>query len=95
MPPFAVGCGSDTALSDPFIARAGKSGCGGMAVKSMKETMGLGASPQPAQEALGPNSEIGRKLKQLYDEVLSEDVPDRFARLLADLEQAEGTGKKD
>ncbi len=64
----------------------------------MKDTMGSGGSgdaPRPGRETLGPNSEIGRKLKQLYDEVLSEDVPDRFSRLLADLEQAEGTGKKD
>jgi hypothetical protein len=61
----------------------------------MKDTMGSGEAPQPAREALGSNSEIGRKLKQLYDEVLSEEVPDRFSRLLADLEQAEGTRKKD
>ena len=41
---------------------------------------------------LGPNSEIGRKLKQYYDELVSDDVPDRFADLLSKLEQAEPTG---
>jgi|EndMetStandDraft_8_1072994.scaffolds.fasta_scaffold100907_4 hypothetical protein len=40
-------------------------------------------------ELLGSNSEIGRKLKQYYDELVSDEVPDRFASLLAELEQAE------
>ena len=43
-------------------------------------------------ELLGSNSEIGRKLKQYYDELISNDVPDRFANLLAELEQAEPSG---
>jgi hypothetical protein len=38
---------------------------------------------------LGPNSEIGRKLRQYYDEIASDEVPDRFAQLLSRLEQAE------
>ena len=43
-------------------------------------------------ELLGSNSEIGRKLKQYYDELVSDEVPDRFASLLAELEQAEHAG---
>jgi hypothetical protein len=43
-------------------------------------------------ELLGSNSEIGRKLKQYYDELVSHDVPDRFANLLSELEQAEPSG---
>jgi len=50
-----------------------------------------GVSDRP----LGPNSEIGRKLKQYYDELVSDDVPDRFAQLLAQLEKAEPAQKKD
>ena len=46
-------------------------------------------------DPLGPNSEIGRKLKQYYDELVSDDIPDRFAALLAQLEKAEPAGKKD
>lgn len=46
-------------------------------------------------DALGSNSEIGRKLKQYYDELVSDDVPDRFAQLLSQLEQAEPAQKKD
>lgn len=37
-------------------------------------------------EPLGANSEIGRKLKQHFDDVVSEGVPDRFAQLLSRLE---------
>ncbi|MEO3389266.1 NepR family anti-sigma factor [Mesorhizobium sp. CAU 1741] len=40
-------------------------------------------------EPLGVNTEIGRKLKQYYDELVSEDVPDKFADLLKQLEDRE------
>lgn len=40
-------------------------------------------------DLLGPNSEIGRKLKEYYDGLSSPDVPDRFEHLLAQLEKAE------
>jgi hypothetical protein len=40
-------------------------------------------------DLLGSNSEIARKLKQYHDELLSLEVPDRFAELLSKLEQAE------
>jgi hypothetical protein len=46
-------------------------------------------------DPLGPNSEIGRKLKQYYDDLVSDEVPDRFASLLAQLEKAEPAPKKD
>ena len=45
-------------------------------------------------DPLGAHSEIGRKLKQYYDELISDDVPDRFAQLLSQLEQAEPAQKK-
>ncbi|MEI5678622.1 hypothetical protein G6N74_15070 [Mesorhizobium sp. CGMCC 1.15528] len=45
-------------------------------------------------DPLGTNSEIGRKLKQYYDELVSDEVPDRFAQLLSQLEQAEPLQKK-
>jgi hypothetical protein len=44
-------------------------------------------------DPLGANSEIGRKLKQYYDDLVSDDVPDRFAQLLSQLEQAEPAKK--
>lgn len=40
-------------------------------------------------DPLGPNSDIGRKLKQYYDELVTEEVPDRFAELLRQLEDPE------
>ena len=46
-------------------------------------------------DPLGSNSEIGRKMKQYYDELVSDQVPDRFAALLSQLENAEPVQKKD
>jgi hypothetical protein len=62
-----------------------------------KDTMAGAADRRRAAsgDPLGPNSEIGRKLKQYYDELVSDDVPDRFAQLLSQLEQAEPAQKKD
>lgn len=40
-------------------------------------------------DVLGANSEIGRKLRQYYDGLVSEEVPDRFMQLLGQLESAE------
>ena len=40
-------------------------------------------------DALGSNSEIARKLKRYYDDLVSEEVPDRFADLLSKLEMTE------
>lgn len=63
-----------------------------------KQTSGV-ASAGPNRrrdgEPLGANSEIGRKLKQYYDELVSDEVPDRFAQLLSQLEQAEPEQQKD
>ena len=44
---------------------------------------------------LGANSEIGRKLKQYYDELVSDEVPERFTQLLTQLERAERVPEKD
>ena len=46
-------------------------------------------------DPLGPNSEIGRKLKQYYDDLVSDEIPDRFASLLAQLEEARPAQKED
>ena len=62
-----------------------------------KETLAGAADRRRANsgDPLGANSEIGRKLKQYYDELVSDNVPDRFAQLLSQLEQAEPAQKKD
>ncbi|MCT7377352.1 NepR family anti-sigma factor [Chelativorans salis] len=44
-----------------------------------------------ASDPLGPNSEIGRKLRQYYDDLISEEIPDRFSQLLSELEGEEQT----
>ncbi|TKB84730.1 MAG: hypothetical protein E5W81_10605 [Mesorhizobium sp.] len=58
-------------------------------------TAGVGNGRRASRDPLGPNSEIGRKLKQYYDELVSDNVPDRFAQLLSQLEKAEPVQKKD
>lgn len=52
---------------------------------------GRGFKPKrdSSAESLGANSEIGRKLKEYYNDLVSTDVPDRFAELLSQLEKAE------
>lgn len=60
-----------------------------------KQTTGVGAKTRRnGIDPLGANSEIGRKLKQYYDELVSDEVPDRFADLLRQLEKAEPARKK-
>lgn len=56
-----------------------------------------GAKPRRngTSDLLGANTEIGRKLKQYYDELVSDEVPDRFAQLLSQLEEAASAQKKD
>lgn len=46
------------------------------------------------QDPLGANSEIARKLKQYYNSVVTDQVPDRFAQLLNKLESAETSRDK-
>jgi len=56
-----------------------------------------GGAPRPGPEAadeggarLGSEIEavIGRRLKAIYDDVVKEEVPDRFLQLLAELERS-------
>ena len=51
-----------------------------------------GAGKRATSDGLGSNSEIGRKLKQYYDDLVTEEVPDRFADLLKQLEKRETEG---
>jgi hypothetical protein len=67
-------------------------------MKNMTKATTAGATNErraASGDPLGPNSEIGRKLKQYYDELVSDNVPDRFAQLLSQLERAEPAQKKD
>jgi len=62
-----------------------------------------GARPAPgatsATDLLGSNSEIARKLGEYYGSLISDEIPDRFAKLLDQLEGSEpanqtGTAEK-
>ncbi len=53
------------------------------------------ASGKPRRDdPLGANSEIGKKLREYYDGLMSPEVPDRFTDLLSQLETAENQRKK-
>ena len=64
-------------------------------MKTMDDNMIAGHGARAGKDPLGPNSEIGRKLKRYYDELVDEDVPDRFAQLLGQLERAEAAQGKE
>jgi hypothetical protein len=40
-------------------------------------------------DILGANSEIARKLRQYYEEIVCDEIPDRFTELLTALEKAD------
>lgn len=60
----------------------------GMNYKKPGKNRGLGRDASTV-DPLGVNSEIGRKLKQYYDELLTPEIPDRFSKLLQELEKHE------
>ena len=47
------------------------------------------ARPRRFDDGLGPNSDIGAKLRALYGSVQDEGIPDRFLDLLEKLDEAE------
>lgn len=58
-------------------------------MKNDKERLGAEPAPGRQDDPLGTNSEIGRKLKQFYDGIVSEEIPDRFQDLLRALDAAD------
>jgi hypothetical protein len=60
----------------------------------MNDKSGHGQKEPHKPEGLGTNSEIGRKLKQYYNELVTEQVPDRFMDLLQKLETKEDPSSK-
>jgi hypothetical protein len=57
--------------------------------KQTRLTHGRSGEGAASADILGANSEIARKLKQYYEEIVSDEVPDRFAELLTALEKAD------
>lgn len=53
---------------------------------------GMSALQRVRKDALGPNCEVGLKLKALYSSIQDEEIPDRFLELLEKLDQAEQEG---
>jgi hypothetical protein len=51
------------------------------------------ARTRRGQDGLGPNTDIGTKLRALYSAVQEETIPDKFLELLEKLDQVEQQGK--
>ena len=51
------------------------------------------STPPPPGVPLEPDlqAHIGRQLRQVYDDVVKEDIPDRFMKLLEELERKQGS----
>lgn len=47
----------------------------------------------PKKDELGPNCEVGSKLRALYTSIQDETIPDRFLDLLEKLDQVEHQSK--
>jgi hypothetical protein len=56
---------------------------------------GMGDVGPPPQIGLGPDLQavIGQQLRMVYHEVLNEQIPDRFVRLLEELAKKEESGQ--
>jgi hypothetical protein len=53
-----------------------------------------GARPRRGDDGLGPNSDIGNKLRALYGAVQDETIPDKFLELLERLDEIERQAAK-
>jgi len=58
-----------------------------------KDEMTPTQSPEVRPGAVQPNASISRKLREFYDAVQDEGIPDRFLELLERLDQAEKNAK--
>ena len=65
--------------------------------KSVGPAQGATAEDHESTETAGVDAAIqgalGRKLRESYDQVVMETVPDKFLQLLDQLKQSEGSGK--
>jgi Anti-sigma factor NepR len=64
---------------------------GDMSGKTRMDEKSKGAKPaRPRATSLAVTREIDENLKRVYQAALTDDVPDRFTRLLAQLREKEG-----
>lgn len=60
----------------------------------MNEMSKLSGGGQRSTGGTDPNSQISRKLREYYDSVQEETIPDRFLDLLEKLDEAEEAANK-
>ena len=58
------------------------------------QNTGMRGKSADAGGDLGVHSQIGRKLKQYYDDLVSDEVPDKFMELLTRLDKGEAEPRK-
>lgn len=58
-----------------------------MSAKDLEDAGGARKSQRPLDDL--SSSQIGKRLKTMYDEIVREPVPDKFTSLLENLERAE------
>jgi hypothetical protein len=63
-------------------------------VKDKAKMNDMGVPPRRTAEGLGPNSDIGAKLRAFYGAVQDQPIPDKFLNLLEKLDQAERSVKR-
>lgn len=71
------------------MGRARKRGIDASMKPNIAAATGGRKKPEKGGDPLGANTEIGRKLKQYYDGLVTQEVPERFADLLRQLEARE------
>ena len=61
-----------------------------------KEKMNDMSAPRPrrSEDGLGPNSDIGAKLRAFYGAVQDQPIPDKFLDLLEKLDEVEQASKR-
>ena len=64
-----------------------------MKVKSKMNEMSV-PRPRRSEDGLGPNSDIGAKLRAFYGSVQDQPIPDKFLDLLEKLDQVEQASKQ-
>jgi hypothetical protein len=66
-----------------------------MVMKEKMNSQHLKRSPgQLEEDGLGPNSDIGARLRALYGAIQDESIPDKFLDLLEKLDQVESQSKR-
>ena len=63
-------------------------------MKDKSKMNDMSRPPRRSEDGLGPNSDIGAKLRAFYGAVQDQPIPDKFLDLLEKLDQVEQASKR-